>query len=722
MRRVSIKACHRAAVCFCLVSIIISCLWITGGFSQEGDIEVTLDSKSNTVTLPKIFKPYIDLSGRGSHDANSWPKGLSAAETLAVWQKDIGFSGIYRLQYNLWEINECAQEKALQEELLANYEAIIKKISDAGGIVILDIFGTPAGLGKVLDKKSPSVDLAAFKEFVKNHVRELSCNKKYTIWYEVWSAPDLDDFFLGKKQEYFAMYRAVAEGIKELEAESKIKIPIGGPGVSWWFQNCEGNNVMTPEKSLIYDLIKYCYSYHLPLDFITWHAYSTDPKAEQEVTRYNKTSVALVRDWLSYFNFDKNTPLIVDEWNYDSGSNYLSARQENSYICASFIPARLKNMYETGLDCQLYFSLEDFNNRKEHVVRNTGVFRFSAAAPAGYTAGPKSIYNVFRMLAGLSNNMYVLPAKLTDEFVGVIATKQDENIEIIVYNYIDPALAKNYLSRTIATLNDAERKILLNLIKSDGLEKIIGRKMDVSSLRATKKLKTMLKNAQELNILATIYKASDRNVKLSVKNLKEKYIYQKYAVDSSSNAESEFKAVEEKEISGSGVYQEVLKMPPYSVYMIVLKKKPKDVEVVVPVTTQLSAPTEAAGDKAEGTHKKPKETAASTDATSPAASTETVGNKGNIISKPPKEMDLSPQAIGHGVPSEVTDKKDDTTSNNLKKTENVPETASQDIETNAVSNPQDSLKNIPKEAKPAPEATPEVSHAEVTGKQVNSPE
>ena len=56
---------------------------------------------------------------------------------------------------------------------MANYENIIKKITDAGGIVILDIFGTPAGLGKALDKKSPPWDLKAFKELVKSYIREL---------------------------------------------------------------------------------------------------------------------------------------------------------------------------------------------------------------------------------------------------------------------------------------------------------------------------------------------------------------------------------------------------------------------------------------------------------------------------------------------------------------------------------------------------------------------
>ncbi|MDD5238664.1 MAG: hypothetical protein PHU96_06890, partial [Candidatus Omnitrophica bacterium] len=193
---------------------IASCwLLVTGykAFSQSSeDLEFTLDINSATTTLPKIFKPNIDLSGRGFHREVDWPQTAAAKEVIEKWQKEIGFNGIFRLQYNLWEIKQLSKNKNLQHRLLVNYENIIKKVSDAGGVVILNIFGTPAGLGEVLDKKSPPWDFKAFKELVKADIRYLSCFKKYNIWYEVWNAPDLDDFFLGRRQEYFNLYRAVA--------------------------------------------------------------------------------------------------------------------------------------------------------------------------------------------------------------------------------------------------------------------------------------------------------------------------------------------------------------------------------------------------------------------------------------------------------------------------------------------------------------------------------
>jgi len=563
-----------------LFALAACCLFFAGqAFAQDSVVEFTLDVSSRTVPLPAVFKPNIDLSGRGYHRAITWPQNLAAKKVLDAWAGDIGFPGIYRIQYNLWEINQLAKFKDLQDQLLGNYEDVIKNISNSGGIVILDIFGTPAGLGKVLDKKSPPWDLKAFKELIKSHIRDLSCNKKYNVWYEVWSAPDLDDFFLGKKQEYMSLYKVVAEAVKELEEETKMHIPVGAPSVSWWFQNLNGNTIITPERSLIYELIKFCYSYHLPLDFITWHGYSTSPGIEHEATIYKKTAVNLIRDWLTYFNFDRNIPLVVDEWNYDSGANVLPERQENAYISASYVPSRLKNMYEAGVNYQLYFCLEDFFNKKEGVTRNVGAFWFNLEA-SEYKGSPKSVYNVFKMLSRLGPDMFLAPAKVNDEFVGIIATKTQDGIALVIYNYIDPESGRNYLSNNIASLNEAERKSLLNLVTTNRIAKIFSRELEISSLRPSKKEEALLLKARELNDRAIKSKASLRNLKLTIKNIQEDYLYQKFIVDSSCNVECEFTPAEKKEVRAADIYEETISLKPYSVNMIIFKKKLKEPEAL----------------------------------------------------------------------------------------------------------------------------------------------
>ena len=78
---------------------------------QPDDLEFTLDVNANTILLPKVFRPNIDLSGRGFHRQVSWPQTLAAEEVLNIWGKDIGFSGLFRMQYSLWEIGQLAKDK-----------------------------------------------------------------------------------------------------------------------------------------------------------------------------------------------------------------------------------------------------------------------------------------------------------------------------------------------------------------------------------------------------------------------------------------------------------------------------------------------------------------------------------------------------------------------------------------------------------------------------------
>ena len=555
-------------------------------FAQIPDeLEYNLDLNSPTVSLPKIYKSNIDLSGRGSHRDITVPQTLASGDALASWQADLGFGNFYRIQYNLWEIQQSANDKPAQEKLLGNYEEVIKKISDSGGTVILDLFGTPNGLGRVLDKNSPPHNLKAYKELIKNTIRKLSCEQKYNIWYEVWNAPDQGDFFLGERSEYLNLYRIIGEAVKELRQEAKIYIPLGGPSASSWFRNIEPNNILFPERSLIYELIKYCYSYRLPLDFISWHAYSSDPREEKQDTIYNKPPVQLIREWLSYFHFDNNIPLLIDEWNFDGPANILSERAKFAYISASYIPARLKNMYEAKIDYQVYFCLEDFGGNKAGANRNLGVFSFDVAHPDSKSYA-KASYNVFRMFGLLGQDLFT--AGINDEFVGVISTKSPDYFALLIYNYIDQQAAMNYLSRNIVYLNSAERKAALNIIKSDRMEKILSGALDIATLRVSAKPKGMFSRAIELNNLVKKNSKDNRKIKISLKGLKDVYVLTKYTVDNNCIRDCEFKPSTDKDIDFSQPYVTDVEVSPYSVQLLVFKKKPQP-PVAPPAGSQSAA-------------------------------------------------------------------------------------------------------------------------------------
>jgi hypothetical protein len=541
-------------------------------FAQDNDIDFNLDITSKTKTTPAILKnPGIDLSGRGFHNEPIWPQNLASHQALDNLFQHLNLQGaVFRLQFNLWEFIQLAKNRQMQTKFLENYSGVIKHINAAGGTIILDLYGMPPGLGKVLDKKSSPWDIKAFKELVKNIIRYLSCSRGYDIWYEVWSAPDLDDFFLGQKKEYFNIYQAVAQGVKELEKETNRNIPIGGPGVTWWFQNLEGNTIIYPERSLIYELIRFCYQRNLPLDFISWHAYTSDPFAESEITRYKKTVPQLIREWLSYFGFASTTPLIISEWNYDTGLNFEAARGWESYVAASFIPSRIRNMLKLGIDYQIFFCLEDFKNNKQGVNQNVGLLWFEPEE-INYTGGAKSMFNVMRMLNMLGSEMF-LASRLDDKFIGIIASKTKNGLSLLLFNYIDPATVRNYLSRNLADLHPKLARALVKLINSNDWERILNKEIPLTELRVNRRIKAKIKEAIALNDTVKSLFHRPQNVNLSLTNLKDDYTYKKYIVDKSCCLDCVFAPREEKTIKGVTTYKETLVLQPYSVILIVMDK------------------------------------------------------------------------------------------------------------------------------------------------------
>jgi hypothetical protein len=540
------------------------------GFSQDKDLEFNLDINSKTTNLLPIFYPSIDLSGRGYHPDVSWPYHLANKEVIWRWHSEIGFNkGFFRLYLNLWEIEATKYDPQLQKSILSNYEKIIKIISDSGGKVMLVLYGTPASWGRVLDKRSTPLDLKVWQNYIKRIIRYFSVEKKYNIWYEVWSSPDSEDFFLGTKRDYLNLYEVTCKAIKELENEAKINIPVGGPGVSSWFQNFERNTIISSERSLIYELIKFCSQKNLPLDFISWHAFSDDPLIEKEKTLYEKFPAQLIRDWLKYFHLDNSIPLIVSEWNYDAGSNWDLKRSEKSYMIAGFLLSRIKAMAEVGIDYQIYFCLEDFQDNKEGLNINRGLFSYSSGS--FFSSNAKSLYNVFLFLNQLGDKSYGCFS--LDEFVQILVTRKDGDIIILLWNYIDPYLGRNYLFRNISLLNEKDRRSIVNLFKTLKLEPLINAQIIPKEITLSDKLRTILKKANQLQQKADTFKDKKRYLKINLLNLKGSYLYQRYTINQQCSWDCVFLPIEEKMINVDGKYEENLEILPYSVELIILKKE-----------------------------------------------------------------------------------------------------------------------------------------------------
>jgi hypothetical protein len=266
-------------------------------------------------------------------------------------------------------------------------------------------------------------------------------------------------------------------------------------------------------------------------------------------------------------------------------------------------------MYKAGLDYQLFFALEDFQGNQEGVTRNVGIFWFEEN-PLEYTGGNKASYNTFKMLKRLGNSMLTPSSKANDEFIDIIATRKRNELVLILYNYIDPDIFMNYITRNVSSLSNSERKGLLNLLKTDTLRKIMNKELALSSLRLRKRVKLMLSRAQELNEQATKFMYSTRTVKLNIKNIhaiksgqqtkispeeteneKGYFMYQRYNIDSSCSINCESAPLEERDIDIQVPLQEKISLNPYSVTMIVIKTRPKVAEITFSAEANIPAAT-----------------------------------------------------------------------------------------------------------------------------------
>lgn len=105
-------------------------------------------------------------------------------------------------------------------------------------------------------------NMEKWKDFIRAFARFLinryGAEEVRSWFFEVWNEPNLDCFFKGTMKDYFRLYKATAEALKEVDPEIKV----GGPA--------------TTKGQHLTEFLDYCEKNNAPVDFITTHQYPTD--------------------------------------------------------------------------------------------------------------------------------------------------------------------------------------------------------------------------------------------------------------------------------------------------------------------------------------------------------------------------------------------------------------------------------------------------------------
>jgi xylan 1,4-beta-xylosidase len=111
---------------------------------------------------------------------------------------------------------------------------------------------------------TPPKEITRWGELIQTFARH--CIERYGIqevstWkFEVWNEANLVYFWTGTQADYFELYRQSATALKSVDQRLKV----GGPS--------------TARASWVGDLLAFCSSQQVPIDFVTTHIYPDDPQ------------------------------------------------------------------------------------------------------------------------------------------------------------------------------------------------------------------------------------------------------------------------------------------------------------------------------------------------------------------------------------------------------------------------------------------------------------
>ncbi len=159
-------------------------------------------------------------------------------------------------------------------------------------------------------------------------------------YWEIWNrADDPQCWSGGTWEDYYRLYETVARRIKALHPRLKI----GGPAAA----DCSG------DAGFLRGFLDYVKKHDVPIDFVSWNYYGTDPAEAFE-------QAVKVRRMVSETGFSKRVEIINDEWNcmtFDENGRFSVPYVRNMHG-AAFDAAFMIQMHRARMDFSTYFDCQ----------------------------------------------------------------------------------------------------------------------------------------------------------------------------------------------------------------------------------------------------------------------------------------------------------------------------------------------------------------------------
>ncbi len=302
--------------------------------------------------------------------------------------------------YGVFQLGSDGQPNYNWTELDRIVDAIVA--SGAQPLMCLSYLPPALGEGNVY---APPSDFDKWEELVYQTVYHFNIERRQGIRYwEVWNEPNVTSFWNGTLDDYLRLYEATARGAHRADPS----ILIGGPATASLERRLD---VSLPyfEQNWINELSRFTQAHHLPLDFVSWHYYDSQPMNYA-------WSVQTHQQWLA--NRGPMPRLLLTEWNWSSSF----APELDSEVSAAYAAATLTTLANTAIDQAFFFEpIDNSLSWAGHwgMMRKDGV--------------PKPVYYTFSLASRLEGERIMASSDHPD--VGALASRNGDQIDLLVWRY-----------------------------------------------------------------------------------------------------------------------------------------------------------------------------------------------------------------------------------------------------------------------------------------------
>lgn len=282
-----------------------------------------------------------------------------------------------------------------------------------------------AGVGEIFYYgflNSPPKDVTEWGKLVGAFARDLV--SRYGVaevrnWpFEVWNEPNLA-FWGGTPQQYYQLYQAAAEAIKNVDAA----IPVGGPAT-------DGDGL-----SYLKGFLDFVQANRVPIDFVSSHGYENNQlSGPRGVADIFAATRATVPKELAYYVSETGP-----NYSFDSDQN------DTSYAAAFWVKTVAECHGVTDV-----LSLWCFSDIFEEGRQASNIFNGGYGALTMYGT-PKPIYRAFELLHRLGDRRLPVSSTGVPATLGMLAANSSQGgFDLVIYNHSLPNGGATAVEETVS--------------------------------------------------------------------------------------------------------------------------------------------------------------------------------------------------------------------------------------------------------------------------------